>query len=154
MVEKTYIKNLAKYYGLLDDAYPVAFLQAGMLLESIIEETKGTYHDIFCYKIKSEFNEDKFLSVWKFLIKKHELLRAKLIDQAGEFYFFIFKELNINKKYEFYDKYKTQNILKKKERDLLATNMLVYLDLLLIKLTIIHFSLYFLFIMLLLMDGV
>ncbi len=61
----------------VDDIYPASYLQTGMIIESLIDKT--TYHDVFIYPINSVFKEDKFVSAWKILTARHELLRAEFI---------------------------------------------------------------------------
>ena len=67
--------------NLVEDIYPASYLQMGMLLESSLDN-EGTYHDVFSYSINSRFNKSKFLSIWKSLVNKHELLRASFILSA------------------------------------------------------------------------
>lgn len=59
----------------VEDAYPASYLQNGMLLEASLT-SDGTYHDVFCYLVKSPFDEVKFRSIWQQLMHLHPLLRA------------------------------------------------------------------------------
>jgi len=70
--------------NLLTDIFPASYLQMGMILESSLS-TNRTYHHIIGYSVKARYNKSKFLSIWKYLIRKHELLRASFIlDEDGE----------------------------------------------------------------------
>ena len=41
----------------IEDVYPVAYLQAGMLIESLFERKQDTYHDVLSFEINAGYNE-------------------------------------------------------------------------------------------------
>ncbi|MFN7096582.1 MAG: amino acid adenylation domain-containing protein, partial [Gammaproteobacteria bacterium] len=85
--------------SLIEDIYPVSYLQMGMLFESSLND-KGTYHTVTLYKVKFKYDEDKFLSVWNKLKDKHGLLRASFqLDNDGNYYTSVYKKTNLNYKY-------------------------------------------------------
>ncbi|NDA90313.1 MAG: amino acid adenylation domain-containing protein, partial [Alphaproteobacteria bacterium] len=71
-------KNVISDINLVEDIYPASYLQMGMLLESTLNN-QGTYNNVSAYSIRARYNENKFLSIWKSLVNKHELLRASFI---------------------------------------------------------------------------
>ena len=90
----------------------------GMLLESSLDNN-STYHDIFGYNIKAKYDNSKFLSVWKHLTQKHELLRAAFISHdINGWNIIIYKNTEIN-----YQIYKNQ-----KSIELIATEKLNNFD--------------------------
>jgi len=81
--------------NLVEDIYPASYLQMGMLLESTLNN-QGTYHDVFSYYIKSNFDKNKFLSIWKNLTNRHELLRACFVlNNDNGWNVVIYKEIKI-----------------------------------------------------------
>lgn len=86
-----------KNYGIekdqLEDIYPASGLQMGMLLESDLGDF---YHNLSCYSIKVPFNEQKFLHVWKKLIKRHCLLRASFISTTQGWYTAIHSDIPLD----------------------------------------------------------
>ena len=72
----------------------------GMLLESNLK-SQGTYNDVIGYLVKADYNEEKFLSLWEQLVKKHELLRASFVLSGGTGWkAIIYKHISI--KYQLY----------------------------------------------------
>ncbi|MGB8191998.1 MAG: amino acid adenylation domain-containing protein, partial [Chitinophagaceae bacterium] len=90
------LTDKVKYKDLLDsseveDIYPAAYLQMGMLYES---DDTGTYHDVFRYRINKTFNHELFTDLWKQLITKHALLRARFIPSDNGYDCAIYKWIN------------------------------------------------------------
>ncbi|NDA91508.1 MAG: hypothetical protein EBY20_11570, partial [Alphaproteobacteria bacterium] len=88
-------KKVLPNINLVEDIYPASYLQMGMLLESTLNN-QGTYHDVFSYYIKSNFDKNKFLSIWKNLTNRHELLRACFVlNNDNGWNVVIYKEIEI-----------------------------------------------------------
>jgi amino acid adenylation domain-containing protein len=68
--------------GTVEDIYPAGFLQMGMLVESLKNNTEGTYHDVFAYAINRPFDENLLLSIFQKLTLKHPLLRTAFVEHA------------------------------------------------------------------------
>ncbi|WP_150468522.1 condensation domain-containing protein, partial [Francisella sp. SYW-9] len=81
----------------IEDIYPASYLQTGMLIESILNP-KGTYHDVFSYRINKKFNRERFAEIWKNLSIKHEQLRSLFIELDEGYYNVIHKEVYIDDK--------------------------------------------------------
>jgi amino acid adenylation domain-containing protein len=80
---KHLIRPVQKISSIVENRYPASQLQIGMLFESMRSDV-GTYHDVFFYEIMLPFNESDFIRVWKILIQRHELLRARFeISEEG-----------------------------------------------------------------------
>ena len=79
----------------IEDIYPAAYLQKGMLIETAKDPLNSTYHDVFAYKIKSKFHKEKFKKTWRYLIRRHELLRAGFEFVDGECYVFVCKNKEV-----------------------------------------------------------
>jgi amino acid adenylation domain-containing protein len=95
--------------NLIEDIYPASYLQTGMLLESALDD-KSTYHDIFSYSMITEYDENKFLTVWNQLISKHELLRACFIhSDTNGFNVLIYKKMDLD--WEIYTKKTTLKLI-------------------------------------------
>ena len=104
LVEKEHYKNIIPVSKDIVDIYPASYLQMGMLIEQNLENN-STYHDVFSYSIKENYDPYRALLVWKQLVKKHELLRASFIfnDKHG-FDVIIHQKIEIDCYY-----FKTQN---------------------------------------------
>ena len=95
--------------NLVEDIYPASYLQMGMLLESSLNN-EGTYHDVFSYSIRSKFSKNKFLSIWKSLVNKHELLRASFIlNNDNGWNVIIYKNIEIT--YQIYTNQNTEELI-------------------------------------------
>lgn len=68
----------------LEDGFPAAQLQIGMLLESARGE--GTYHDIFNYQVNFAYNAKNLERVVEKLVRKHEVLRMALVEDKHAAY--------------------------------------------------------------------
>jgi amino acid adenylation domain-containing protein len=59
----------------VEDAYPLAMLQAGMLFHSSFENSSA-YHDIFTYRIHSHYDFEKLTEVFNQVVAAHPVLRT------------------------------------------------------------------------------
>nr|UYH37519.1 amino acid adenylation domain-containing protein [Myxococcaceae bacterium MCy9487] len=60
----------------LEDAYPLATLQAGMLFHSELRPDTPVYHDVFSYHLRAQLDADKLLQAIRELIHQHPILRT------------------------------------------------------------------------------
>ncbi|HJT64970.1 MAG TPA: amino acid adenylation domain-containing protein [Pyrinomonadaceae bacterium] len=60
----------------IEDAYPLALLQAGMLFHSEYAAGVATYHDVFSFRLRVAFNEDALRSAVERLMLRHPVLRT------------------------------------------------------------------------------
>ncbi|NUQ65823.1 MAG: amino acid adenylation domain-containing protein, partial [Pirellulales bacterium] len=60
----------------VDDAYPLAELQAGMLFHSAYSPETAVYHDVFASRIHAELNEDLLRESVGRLMARHAVLRT------------------------------------------------------------------------------
>ncbi|AVC44606.1 hypothetical protein B4919_07355 [Francisella tularensis subsp. novicida] len=81
----------------IEDIYPASYLQTGMLIESILDP-KGTYHDVFSYKLNKRFDKEQFIEIWKKLSIKHEQLRSSFIELDEGYYNVIHRKICIDDK--------------------------------------------------------
>ena len=60
----------------LDDAYPLAMLQTGMLFHSELNPDSAVYHDIFSYHLQGLFEMDKLCEAVAMVMERHPVLRT------------------------------------------------------------------------------
>ncbi|MEA2176605.1 MAG: hypothetical protein QOD00_4197 [Blastocatellia bacterium] len=60
----------------IEDAYPLARLQLGMLFHSKRRPDSAIYHDILSLHLKAHFNHEKFTAAIQELLARHPLLRT------------------------------------------------------------------------------
>jgi amino acid adenylation domain-containing protein len=60
----------------IEDAYPLAMLQAGMLFHSEYEAGEATYHDVFSFLLRVPFEENALRSAVEQLMSRHAVLRT------------------------------------------------------------------------------
>jgi amino acid adenylation domain-containing protein/non-ribosomal peptide synthase protein (TIGR01720 family) len=60
----------------VEDAYPLARLQAGMLFHSDYGDGSHRYHDAFSFRLRIHFDESKFLSAFQSMVADHPILRT------------------------------------------------------------------------------
>lgn len=60
--------------GEYDDVYPLTISQMGTIVES--EKNLGAYHNIFSFHVESTWNEERFVSALRGLIRIHPVLRS------------------------------------------------------------------------------
>src|SRR5690606_26299199 len=60
----------------VEDAYPLAELQAGMLFHSAYSPETAVYHDVFASRIHAELNEDRLREAVSRLMARHAVLRT------------------------------------------------------------------------------
>jgi amino acid adenylation domain-containing protein len=62
--------------GDVEDAYPLAALQSGMLFESALDASAGLYHDMFSFHLELELREPALRQVLQELLARHAILRT------------------------------------------------------------------------------
>ncbi|ATB47924.1 amino acid adenylation domain-containing protein [Corallococcus macrosporus] len=60
----------------VEDAYPLAALQSGMLFESALDASAGIYHDMFSFHLELELHEPRLRQALQELMARHPLLRT------------------------------------------------------------------------------
>ncbi|AFZ11266.1 amino acid adenylation domain protein [Crinalium epipsammum PCC 9333] len=60
----------------IEDAYPLARLQAGMLFHSQYSEESATYHDIFSFYLKAPFDAEILQEAIENIVNRHPVLRT------------------------------------------------------------------------------
>jgi len=60
----------------IEDAYPLAMLQSGMLFHSEYSQDSATYHDIFSFHLRTRFDEAAFCEAVRQLVARHTVLRT------------------------------------------------------------------------------
>lgn len=60
----------------VEDAYPLAALQAGMIFHSEFAEDAATYHDVFSYHLDAPFNESALRQAAQDIVQRHPVLRT------------------------------------------------------------------------------
>jgi amino acid adenylation domain-containing protein len=66
----------------LEDAYPLAALQLGMLFHSEYSPGSAVYHDIFSFHLNAPFNAEALLEAMQHLAARHAVLRTSF-DLSG-----------------------------------------------------------------------
>ncbi|MDP1574997.1 MAG: amino acid adenylation domain-containing protein [Coxiellaceae bacterium] len=88
--------------ALVEDIYPSSQLQIDMLIKSLSKNSEGTYHDVFSYTIKSDFNEALLLTIFKKLSIKHPLLRTAFIENSKYGYLCVqYADIDLISHYEY-----------------------------------------------------
>lgn len=60
----------------IEDAYPLARMQAGVIFHCQLEPNTPLYHDIFIYRIRVAFDADLLRQAVQQLIDRHAVLRT------------------------------------------------------------------------------
>ncbi|GLV53936.1 hypothetical protein KDH_07870 [Dictyobacter sp. S3.2.2.5] len=80
----------------VEDAYPLALMQAGMLYHSQLHAANGMYHDITSYHLEAAFNPAYLQQALQMLAAHHPILRTSFdINNYSEFLQFVHKEVCI-----------------------------------------------------------
>jgi len=66
----------------IEDAYPLAMLQAGMIFHSELNPETAVYHDIFSHQLRAPYNPDALRTVFATLIQRHAVLRTGFAIQG------------------------------------------------------------------------
>ncbi|MFY0567266.1 non-ribosomal peptide synthase/polyketide synthase [Archangium lansingense] len=66
----------ARLPGDVEDAYPLATLQTGMLFESALDPSAGIYHDMFSFHLEVELREAPLRQAFEELLARHTILRT------------------------------------------------------------------------------
>ncbi|HSE17010.1 MAG TPA: amino acid adenylation domain-containing protein, partial [Pyrinomonadaceae bacterium] len=66
----------------VEDAYPLAALQTGMIFHSEFADDAATYHDVFSYHLAAPFNESALQQAAQDIINRHPVLRTSF-DLTG-----------------------------------------------------------------------
>ncbi len=68
--------DLKKLPPNVEDAYPLASLQAGMVFHSEFNDNATAYHDVFSYHLRSPFSECEFRRAAEEIVARHPVLRT------------------------------------------------------------------------------
>lgn len=60
----------------IEDAYPLSFLQEGLIYQSELNKGSSVYHDVFNYRMHGKFDSEKFTEAVRILSQKHEIIRT------------------------------------------------------------------------------
>lgn len=60
----------------IENAYPLARMQAGLIFHSYESRNSANYHDVFVYQIRSEFDERHLADALKNVVERHPALRT------------------------------------------------------------------------------
>jgi len=60
----------------IEDAYPLAMLQAGMLFHSEYAADAATYHDVFSFRLRAPFDEEVLRAAIENVMLRHAVLRT------------------------------------------------------------------------------
>ncbi|SDY36076.1 amino acid adenylation domain-containing protein [Myxococcus xanthus] len=60
----------------VEDAFPLAALQSGMLFESALDASAGIYHDMFSFHLELKLDEPLLRQAFQELIARHAILRT------------------------------------------------------------------------------
>ncbi len=84
-------------YGMIEDAYPLSHLQAGMYFHSVYGEETAVYHDIFGLHIRGPFNKEALQLAAKEIVERHPVLRTSFdFDRFSEPLQLVHKQVPIN----------------------------------------------------------
>ena len=67
----------ARFGDGIEDAYPLAALQAGMVFHSQLDETGALYHDVFSFHLKAPWDRTSFEQALERVIAEHATLRTR-----------------------------------------------------------------------------
>lgn len=69
----------------IEDAFPLAMLQAGMVFHTELDDDTPIYHDILSFHLRARFNNDSLQEAWRQLTDRHPMLRTSFdLDTFGE----------------------------------------------------------------------
>lgn len=68
----------------VEDAYPLARLQAGMLFHTQSEDGRRLYHDVFCFHVRAHLRLDAVASALETLAASHPVLRTSFLLDGVE----------------------------------------------------------------------
>ncbi|WAM30052.1 non-ribosomal peptide synthetase [Myxococcus sp. NMCA1] len=85
----------------VEDAYPLAALQSGMLFESALDASAGIYHDMFSFHVEMALNEPLLQQAFRELFARHAILRTSFhLDGHEEPLQFVHREVEPPLKFE------------------------------------------------------
>ncbi|WP_179862531.1 non-ribosomal peptide synthetase [Bacillus wiedmannii] len=61
---------------LIEDAYPLATIQKGMLFHSKLKRNSSTFHDVFSFNIQGEYNRNALQNALNEVVARHPILRT------------------------------------------------------------------------------
>ncbi len=67
----------------LDDVYPTAPLQDGLLLHTALEPESGVYRVQIGGRVPEELDEDRLCAAWEGLVEAHPILRTRFVTDAA-----------------------------------------------------------------------
>ncbi|GER91698.1 hypothetical protein KDW_58600 [Dictyobacter vulcani] len=89
-------KDRQKLPADVEDAYPLALMQAGMVYHGQLNADNGMYHDITSYHLEAEFNAEYFQQAIQLLAAEHPVLRTSFdINSYSEFLQLVHKQVQV-----------------------------------------------------------
>ncbi|NRA27872.1 MAG: amino acid adenylation domain-containing protein [Opitutales bacterium] len=64
------------------DAYPLSALQQGMLFHSELYTDSAIYHDIFSYRLRAVYDEERIKQAVRFVVERHPVLRTAILREG------------------------------------------------------------------------
>ncbi|HEV2150586.1 MAG TPA: amino acid adenylation domain-containing protein [Longimicrobiaceae bacterium] len=68
----------------VEDVYPLAPMQEGMLFETLYAPESGVYVAQYVFRLAGELHEDAFLRAWRRVLERHPALRAGFVSGAAD----------------------------------------------------------------------
>jgi len=78
-IDQLSLDRLVQDYGKIDDLYPLSPVQEGMIFHSLYKPGLGVYVEQLVFDIRGDVNENQFISAWKQLVYRHDILRTTFI---------------------------------------------------------------------------
>ncbi|HEX8475590.1 MAG TPA: amino acid adenylation domain-containing protein [Pyrinomonadaceae bacterium] len=76
-IERKTLDRLASEFGSIEDVYPLAPLQEGMLFHSLLAPESGVYFQQMMCRIRGAFNAADFRRAWAEMVEIHPTLRTR-----------------------------------------------------------------------------
>lgn len=68
----------------VEDIYPLAPMQEGLLMHTLLEPGSGIYMMQYCYSVESEIDPVRFTQAWQGVAQRHDVLRTTFSWTIGE----------------------------------------------------------------------
>ncbi len=87
-------KTRSKIFENSEDAYPLSFLQAGLIFQNELTHGAGQYHDIISYIIESSIDLSKFSQAVEILVRRNPIFRTSYnLDDFDDYIQIVHKEV-------------------------------------------------------------
>jgi amino acid adenylation domain-containing protein/non-ribosomal peptide synthase protein (TIGR01720 family) len=81
-VTQRQLDQLVERHGVLEDLYPLAPLQRGLLFHTLANPHSGVYFEQFSIRLAGDLDVEAYLGAWTALQERHALLRAGIAWQG------------------------------------------------------------------------